>query len=164
MGVNVVGASAGSLPRSRVRPEKPWRLWGSWIPAHEEPGSIFGLLHPTHAWFPWSVRWHLFPRDLCVLGHLYLSCRNSQNKCVVSQRWGSPCGHGQQSPQPGLQCQCNIRRYLSSRHQEKKTALLIKYMSMVYWVHDMTRIRFTVLLIKSNSWLISTIVPNKCFI
>ena len=55
-GGDVVGASAGSLPLSRVRPEKPCQLGGSWIPAHEEPRSIFGLLHPTHSRFPWSVR------------------------------------------------------------------------------------------------------------
>lgn len=24
------------------------------------------LLRPTHAWFPWSVWRHLFPRDLCI--------------------------------------------------------------------------------------------------
>lgn len=35
---------------------------------------------------------------------------------------------------------------------------------MLYWVHDMRPIRFTVLLIKSHPWLISTLVPNKCFI
>lgn len=62
---------AVSLPLSRVHPVKTnwWRggnipltisIWEVCIYFWEQ------LLRPTHAWFPWSVWRHLFPRDLCI--------------------------------------------------------------------------------------------------
>lgn len=53
------------------------------------------LRQPTHTWFPSRVSGDIvFPRDLCVLGHLYLSCWKSQIKCAVSARRCLPDGSG----------------------------------------------------------------------
>lgn len=53
------------------------------------------LRQPTHTRFPSRVSGDIvFPRDLCVLGHLYLSCWKSQIKCAVSARCCLPDGSG----------------------------------------------------------------------
>lgn len=72
MRLNVVCAPAGSLPLSRVLPVNTSRRGGvGCIPLTVSVQEVWSyiwplLLHPTHAWFPWSVWWHLFPRDLCI--------------------------------------------------------------------------------------------------
>lgn len=72
MRLNVVCAPAGSLPLSRVLPVNTSRRGGvGCIPLAVSVQEVWSyiwplLLHPTHAWFPWSVWWHLFPRDLCI--------------------------------------------------------------------------------------------------
>lgn len=91
MRLNVIGASAGSLPLSRVHPVKTnWRGGGAAFlqpSPHKKSGSIFG--HSScvpHMHIPLECLVTSFSQRsmyTCVLGHLYLSCRHSQIKCVV---------------------------------------------------------------------------------
>lgn len=144
MRLNAVGAPAGWLPLSRVHPVRPsWeegQLHSSERSPHKRSGFIFGSNScvPNMRGSPGVSGDISFPTDLFVLGHLYLSCRNSQIKCAVSQR----CSRLVEVGNPASRHFSNanitskaLRHHLTSRRSQPHCgAANISYFRMNSWL------------------------------
>lgn len=151
MRLNAVGAPAGWLPLSRVHPVRPsWeegQLHSSERSPHKRSGFIFGSNScvPHMRGSPGVSGDISFPTDLFVLGHLYLSCRNSQNKCAVSQRCSCLVEVG--NPASRHFSNANITSK-ALRHQEEASLTMVQpTFPILGWI--------------PGFFLISTVVPNK---
>ena len=90
------------------------KLRRSWIPltiSIQEVCIYFWaqLLRPTHAWFPLSVWWHIFPRELCIHASLVIfichTCSPRSSMSFPETRFWSTWWENQQSHSKGFQCQ-----------------------------------------------------------